>query len=93
MDQLRIDTSHRHAVQDSGDFVWAAGTDATERHAFPPEGGFRRSACGEIRFTAAYGKRGLGACRGCLAALRDQLRAVVAALAAEGVHVDGAEQS
>lgn len=91
MDQLRIDTTHRHTVQDAADYTWAAGTDETERHAFPPVAAGAipgRAACGRVRWTAAYGKRGSRICGACIASLRDGLRATVAALAAVGIRVD-----
>lgn len=78
---------------DPADYTWRAAANgilATEAHAFPPgeDGRLPRPAACGVRWTAAYGLPGDRMCRSCVVALRDQLRAIVVALAKAGIHVD-----
>lgn len=82
--------SQASPAQDPGDYRWIAARGTVVAHAFPPTPDGRLpapAACG-IRWTAAYGDEGLRFCPVCVAALRDQLRAIVVALAVAGIHVD-----
>lgn len=81
-DPIRIHTSARIAVADPHAIEWRASDDMFPRHAFPTTDGFRWSLCGTVRFTAAYGRHGSGACVDCLAALREQIRTASAAVLA-----------
>jgi hypothetical protein len=79
-------------AQDAGDYIWRAapsGILELTAHAFPPAvpGRFPPPAACGIRWTAAYGLQGERMCRECVAQLRDQLRAIVVALAAAGINV------
>ncbi len=73
-----------------GNYHWAALSMDGDRHAFAPVEDGRlpgRSVCERVRWTATAGYDGRATCRECVAILRDQLRATVAALAAAGVHI------
>lgn len=81
-------------VQEPGDYRWAAAGWADEAHAFPPVDDGRlpgAAPCG-VRWNVRYAHAGEGHCATCLAALRDQLRAVSVALAAAGIRLDLADK-
>lgn len=60
---------------------WRADSPDGDRHAFPDNAGFpARAVCG-ARWTARMGHHGAAWCAGCADGLKEQLRAVTAALA------------
>lgn len=80
-EQIRLDTSTRIAVRDVTDIEWFAADDDGSRHAFPRRDGFPPPAACGVRWTVRHGRHGSSWCDGCLAALKDQIRAATAALA------------
>ena len=81
-------------TQDQGDHLFGGKTPDGERHFFErrPDGRLPGpSLCGRDRWSAAV-RRELGGrfCGGCVAELRDQLRATVVALSHAGIRIDTA---
>lgn len=78
-------------IQDAGDYTWKAASPLGEAHAWPPVPAGRlpgRAACGSARWTVAYGHDGATRCLACIVMLRDQLRAIVVALAKAGISTE-----
>jgi hypothetical protein len=76
---------------DPGNYQWRASEPGGEAHAFPPVEDGRlpgRCACGRRRWTVAFGHVGGSMSRECVAKLRDDLRAIIVALAAAGIHIE-----